>query len=530
MRTACAGNSSPDYDRLTATLPPRRAALLQPALLAGLMLGAAYLCVPFLGPLLAGVALLPLLRAWRGDHSPRRLLAASTLAMLVAQGVALGYFFPIEPVATLAVVAVQGAVNTLPWLILAGVGGKNPRRLWLLPGMWLCNDWAWSHLPQIVPTPLGGALGQIPAAIQIFEWTGVGGGTLGLLLLQVWLAEERFPLKRRLGLAAAALCLVAGWGSWVLLRGDETAAPTVEVALIRSGGYQPGGDLLPYLDRLAILTARSARSGADLAAWPEGALPWDILADTDDPLSGMLRDLPRRTGLPLLLGHDEVEGKRLYNTATVLGPNPDDAPQSYRKRWLLPGKEGRYFYGRAKDFAAPGNASRALRFIGRGGELRAIGPLICYEVLVAAAAVTQVHGGAEALLVLANDQEFWHTPARWQLDAQSRVRAVETRRSLLRVATRGELQHIDRYGRMVMRDAGKEPGFAIVRAALHGELGFYVRHPDWLPWLILATHLGILLFASGAALVATLSRISEMPPVNDCPCGPQAKPGQPSPT
>lgn len=475
-------------------LPP----LFLPALSSGLMLGTALLCVPYLGPLLAWVALLPLLQAWRQQrHGSSRLLAASALAMALAQGIALGYFAPLNPLAVAVLLLVQSAVASIPWLLLALLRHffreQGPRLLWLLPGLWLGNDWAWSQVAQIVPTPLGGALGQMLPAIQFYAWTGLAGGTLLLLLIQIALVQPPCLRRRHLLAAAAAIALVNAFGGWQLWRSDESENNTVAVALIRSGPYRIGDDIYPFFDRLMILSAQAARAGAELLIWPESALPADLTAEhaiaEQEPLKRALHSIPARHGVPLLFGYDEGAGRFLYNSAGLLTPDTarpaTGIGQSYRKRWLLPAEEGSYFFGLGKQHMLAGDHSHPLRYSGRDGASRAIGPLICYELLIPAAAVAQVRAGAQALLVLANDKNFWDSPARWQLDAQSRVRAVETRRSVLRAASVGALYQLDAYGRQVQRDDGSTPAFLIAQPDLRNELSLYVRYSDWLPLLVM---------------------------------------------
>jgi apolipoprotein N-acyltransferase len=431
-----------------------------------------------------------LLLAWRSAHPGGRLAAASGLAMLVAQGVALGYFFPFNPPGVALVVLVQASVASLPWLVLAGLrhwsGNAATRLLWWLPGLWLVNDWAWSFLPEIVPTPLGGALGGMPALIKLYAWTGLWGGTLGLLALQVWLVQDRFSLAQRLGGALALLCLASLAGNWLQWRDDASAHASAEVALIRTGPRNIQDDIHPWFDRAMILTARAARSGAQLTVWPEGVLPAPLIGQAEHPLHRALLAILARSGVPLLFGHDEAAGRFLYNSATLLRPGERlGNAQTYHKRWLLPEKEGGYFFGMGKRWMRAGETSHPLAFAARDGTLRRVGPLICYEALVSAAAVAQVRAGAQVLVVIAHDAEFQNTPALWQLDAQTQVRAVETGRAVIRVATQGALQHFDAHGREVLRDAGGAPGFSIVRPEFRTALTFYVRHPDWLPLLVL---------------------------------------------
>ncbi|GAB4396608.1 MAG: apolipoprotein N-acyltransferase [Rhodoferax sp.] len=467
--------------------PVRRATVA--ALLTGGLLGAAYLCIPHIGPILAWGALLPLLRLWQRERHPGFLAAASTLGMGLAQGVALGYFLPFDPAAVSLVLLVQACTASLPWLALAALCHLTRRRpagmLWLLPGLWLINEWIFSFVPDIVPTPLGGTLGGHPSSIWFYSLSGAWGGSLLLVFVQVWLVKARRPFGHRLAVVLLLIASLHVMGA-VLQWFAPLPQPQAKVALLRTGPHLPTDDILPWLDRAMDLSAHAVRAGADLVVWPEAMIPWDIASDESHPLQRALRSLPQRHGVAFIIGINQAPDPfSLYNSAVLLRPGESIAQaQIQHKRWLLPQRESAYFFGLGKGWVRSGDQSRALRFDDRTGARHAIGPLICYEVLVSAAGVAQVRAGAQALLVLANDAEFDHTPARWQLDAQARVRAIETGRDVLRVASVGALQHINAWGHKVLEQQG-DADFVLAAPGWHQGLDLYVRHPHWLPVLML---------------------------------------------
>lgn len=481
-------------------------------LASGVLLGTAYLCVPYLGPLLAWVALLPLLRLWRDELRLGARVWASALGMGLAQVLALGYFLPFAPAPMSVVLAVQAVAASLPWLALAGLCRltrlEPARALWLLPGLWLTNEWALSFVPDIVPTPLGGALGGLPEAIWFYGITGVWGGTLLLVSFQVGWITSRSARRRRYALAAGFVLLLHGLGA-LLPRLAPTQAPGAEIALVRTGALHPGDDIVPWLDRALILSAQAARAGAELIVWPESMIPWNVADNPAHPLHQALIAQPARHDVPFLLGINQaLDPFTLHNGAAMLRPGESlAAAQIQHKRWLLPLKESRYLFGLGTGWVRPGETHRALSFIGRNGQPYTLGPLICYEVLVSAAAVDQVRAGTQALVVLANDAEFHQTPARWQLDAQARVRAVETRRDVLRVASVGALQHFDAWGKQIVEQKG-EAGFVRVTPRWRDGASFYVRQPHWLPLLALC--------AVAAGILATLLYRSRAVPGGRC--------------
>lgn len=457
---------------------PSRESLWRDAVVSGLAYGLALWCLPGIGLALAACCLLPLLRHWqqalRSAAPPpwRRLGLASLLSMLVGQWLTLGYFLPQAPFVMPWVLTVQGLFATLPWLLLPLFRPLLGRHtLWALPVLWLVLDWAESGLDWLVPTPLGVTLGTAAPLLPLYAWSGIGGGTLLLLLWQVGVVQA--GLRRGIVVVAGWLLLSGGlWLSLPPVQDDQTARP---VALIRSGPLSDDNrGELALQDRLLRLSSRAVAAGARLVVWPESAL---LTALTEPgPVTQTLVRWTERQQVGLLAGHLDAE----HNGVSVRWP--DGRLASYHKRWLVPAAEHPYLFGLGPGRLQPGVAASSLP-VPEGGRL---GPLICYEVLIGQAGVEQVRAGAEALLVLANDVDFWNTPARWQLDAMARIRAVETGRDLLRVTSVGSLWHVDAWGRQVWRDDAAEPAARLVWPQWRQAQTWYVRYPASLPLLALA--------------------------------------------
>ena len=103
-----------------------------------------------------------------------------------------------------------------------------------------------------------------------------------------------------------------------------------------------------------------------------------------------------------------------------------------------------------------------------------VGILICYDVAFPSLARELVARGAEALVVLSNDD--WLDPdkplrttvAYWQHETLGRLRALENRTPLIQVATTGRTFSVDSRGRRTIAAAGDgppplEPAVAVLR-------------------------------------------------------------------
>ena len=112
-----------------------------------------------------------------------------------------------------------------------------------------------------------------------------------------------------------------------------------------------------------------------------------------------------------------------------------------------------------------------------------LGLAVCYEIVFPNVVGRQVQAGAEVLATLTNDA--WYGTS-WALDqhfAQAVLRAVETRRWVVRAALTGISGAVDPSGRVVQRlDAGDEGVLiADVRPAVGRTPA--VRWGDWWAWI-----------------------------------------------
>jgi apolipoprotein N-acyltransferase len=117
-----------------------------------------------------------------------------------------------------------------------------------------------------------------------------------------------------------------------------------------------------------------------------------------------------------------------------------------------------------------------------------IGPLICYEDTFPQLARSSVRTGADLLTVQTNNGWFGEGGAAYQHAAHSVLRAIETRRPVVRVGNGGWSGWIDEYGnvRDVMTDANGSIYFRGVHTVAVtrdrrwvGRESFYVQHGDW---------------------------------------------------
>lgn len=468
---------------------------------------------PVARPGLAWVAYAPLLIVLRRTRTgPRAAVLAwtwlTTFAWLVGAWFprAVTHYFEQPAIVGAAFfVAVSGLMAALEYVAFALCYRALARR-WspaivplLAAAAWVVADAGRTALFTGCPWGLPG-YSQVgfPLVIQIAELTGVFGVTFAVILGNAALAELCLAWWRRADVAAAfrgatvaaavvAMLLVYGA---IRLRDADDGAPATRVAVVQGNldvGSQwraehYGRNLEAYL-RLTHEILRD--SGATLVVWPESAMTFFL--DREPLYRAAIARVTGLHGAQLVAGGPRAVGEQsesYYNSAFLLRPDGTIAGR-YDKVRLLPFAE--YFpwsgidvlqrrFGRVRQFA-PGEPTALLQTVaGR------VGILVCNEAMFGAVANERVRAGAQVLVTLANDS--------WVGDAQFsamtvdmlRMRAVETRRWIVRASTSGPSGVVDPAGRMVTETPPASRATLVADVRSRDGLTPYARAGDVLPW------------------------------------------------
>jgi len=310
---------------------------------------------------------------------------------------------------------------------------------------------------------IGYSQAQVGLVAQVADMTGVFGVGFVVVLANAAIAELALALRARalprdvlVAACGAALVVAAtlAYGERMLRRSDGGGTP-VPVAVAQGNldlGSQwredfYGRNLDAYL-RLTLdaLRARPTR----LVVWPEAAMTFFL--DTDRAYQTAIGQVLASFGAQLVAGGPQaIPGTTTtYRNAAFLIEPSGAIGGRYDKERLLPFAE--YFpfpaldilrrsFGRVREFTPGERAPAPLPTVaGRAGVL------ICNEAMFAEVARDRVGAGAEVLLVLTNDT--------WVGDLQfadiafdmAVLRAIETRRWLVRASTAGPSAVIDPTG------------------------------------------------------------------------------------
>jgi len=286
-------------------------------------------------------------------------------------------------------------------------------------------------------------------------------------------------------------------------RSDPIRIAIVQPYIPQTVKWDPaeGPGIFEILEKTTLLAAATR---PDLIVWPEAVTPLAVNSEDTRP---WIESLVARAGTPLLLGSVRVERsgseETWINGAFVVTPKKGLESSFYTKRHLVPFGEFvpfRPLLGWMEKFVPIGGDFQAgtesnLLTVPLRGEAVNIGPLICYEDTYPGLARLSVLAGADFLAVLTNNGWFGEGGAAEQHAAHSVLRAVETRRPVLRCGNGGWSGWIDEYGHIratLTNDEGRIYFRGTRTVSLTRDLrwagreSFYVQHGDWFLFVCLA--------------------------------------------
>jgi len=396
-------------------------------------------------------------------------------------------------------------------------------KFWLLVPFWLAFEflhhtwelsWPW--------LTIGNCFSSTINFVQWYEFTGVSGGTLWALSINILLAKLIIGGKREIKpfVKILALIFVPILISYAILSvRDIKPEKEINVTVI-----QPNID--PYnvkfdesftsqLNKLhQQLTQSSLNKNTELVVLPETFIVAEEGYDINEADFKSSYELNNLLGLmkihfpnaSILSGastmHDFGPGEALsstarkygnaekyydsYNTAVYIDTNKNVT--FYHKSKLVPGAEIMPFRWLFKYFE-----QYALELGGTTGSLgiqntrtvfkddvfqTKIAPSICYESIYSDFMAQYVRKGAELICIVTNDGWWGNTPGHKQHLSYAKLRAIETRKQVVRSANTGISCFIDEMGRIQQQQPYWE--FAVInqKVELNNIKTFFVRFGD----------------------------------------------------
>jgi apolipoprotein N-acyltransferase len=474
-------------------------------------ISALLLSAPFLSPAFfatAWVAFVPLCRA---VDKQERLRGAGVLGWLVGFLANLfgfhwlvytisvfgGFPYFVSVVLFVFYAALQGAQTALFALLLKRFG-YGP--LFLVPVVfWVAIEF-W--FPFLFPWHLANSQSWLLSFIQTADLVGAYGVSFLVMWCNVILARALAAKKggATLPWVPALICAIGVIGSLAYghlrlgrVAAEIKAAPKLSVAAVQ-GNIPVGMKWDPQqmkTNLAAHVKLTRDIAGAQLVIWPESAVE-EWLPDSLPQLPKEFIELLELKGAHFIFGARSFSGTfagpnfKAFNTAFLTDAKGRVLGRYHKQVLLAFGEYLPFSSILAKLPAMPfadgftaGNGPSTLDLPG-GGK---IAPLICYEDLMPELARAFVRQTKANLLVnITNDAWYGDSVALWQHAQLAQLRAIETRRTLLRVTNTGATTVIDATGATVQ----SLPTFtgAVMSSKvelLEGE-SFYVRFGDWFAW------------------------------------------------
>jgi len=484
-------------------------------------------------PLLLFAGLVPLLLVehehWkaRKDNSWFGIFGYAYLAFLVWNALTTYWIYGSTFVGAIAAVLLNSLFMTIVFTLFhithrVLIGGNG--HFAALAGYWLSFEFL--HLRWDLNWPwlnLGHGFSAWTKWFQWYEYTGVFGGTLWILLVNILVFVlvrdllEKKSTKRLIWMRTAGIVLLIAIPaiiSFLMYKNYHEKPAPVDVIVVQPNvdPYNEQYELGPQviLDRMISLARTKADSNTHFVVCPESALQEYVWEDRFE-MSQSLRSLRQfnreykqlsfvtgistrklfAEGEPLsLTARKFKDAERYYdsyNTALYVGH--DSTFQKYHKSKLTPGVEKmpypslfKFLENYAIDLGGTVGSLGidAERTPFRVNDTLKIAPCICYESVYGEFMNGFIRNGANLIFVITNDGWWGNTPGHRQHLLFSSVRAVETRRSIARSANTGISCFINQRGDIQQRTDYWTP--AAIRQELNANTGltFYVKYGDYI--------------------------------------------------
>lgn len=360
---------------------------------------------------------------------------------------------------------------------------------------------------------LGNGFAGMHQIVQWYEFTGVYGGSLWILLSNIFAFEAYRQIKvqkqyKLAGIWVFILLLPIGFSIYQYKNYKEKSVP-VNVVTVQPNidPYEKYGST-PAAEQLQILSHLSdslGQTNTEYFIWPETAIPKYVDEErirTDNQFLQAQQWLSKYKNGTLITG---IESVRFYNDKRTISAkenpnggfydNYNSALQIensanvafYHKSKLVPGVEKlpfpEVFSFLIPVFAQLGGSTGGYGWQDEPSVLYAysgigVAPVICYESIWGDWVAGSVKQGAQFIAVITNDGWWGNTSGKDQHLLYAKLRAIETRRYIVRSANTGISGFINQRGDVVQQSKWWTRTALKADINLNDEITFYVNYGD----------------------------------------------------
>lgn len=478
------------------------------------------------------VALVPLLMISSGYGASARdfwrMTGWAALTFVLWNVATIWWVWIATPIGPITATIVSTFWNLVAFMLFHYVSKRASKALsyTLLVAAWVATEFLYTSA-EVMSFPwltLGNGFSGDIWAVQWYEWTGVMGGSVWVLLVNIAIFEAWRNRNAAKICVAAATLIVPIVVSLFLYFGWQPSEEKVTTSVI-----QPNVDC--YDEKFAdnkdwqieniVDLMRQVPSDAMLVVLPETAvpetlnddIPWSSKSTAEmrsvlDSLYPKAMAITGATTVKYYVDENErTETARnrggfyydVFNSAVAL--NPGMGGGVHHKMRLVIGVETMPFTGLLNKFVDLGGITGqlgrndiAIPFIKKD---YIAGPAICYEGLYGDCFARFIRHGAQIMTVLSNDGWWGNTSGHKRLFDFCRLRAIETRRGVARSANTGVSGFINSRGDVLERMDWEERGVLTYDMEIRNDVTLYVRYGDWIGRLgLFLTFLGVMYFTA----------------------------------
>jgi apolipoprotein N-acyltransferase len=372
---------------------------------------------------------------------------------------------------------------------------------------------------------LGNGFAATPQLIQWYEYTGVYGGTLwvlisNILLFRIWMAYKKDNKKVKALSIAFLVWIIVPISLSVLVYytyEEEVNPANVVVVQPNIDPYAKYGSFTPeqQLTKLIKLSKEKAQVNTEFFIWPETALVGfteEANFRSTSNYKSAIAFLDSFKNATIISGAETytIYKNKETETATYQEENNiwwdsfnsavaiENSPklQFYHKSKLVPGVEKmpfpkllsvlnplfEKFGGTTGGYGGQKEPSNLYASSGIG-----VATAICYESIWGEWIAKSVEKDAQFIAVITNDGWWGNTSGKDQHLQYASLRAIENRRWVARSANTGISAFINQRGDIVQKTKWWKDDAIKQDINLNTELTFYTLYPDWIvfPFLII---------------------------------------------
>lgn len=457
----------------------------------------------------------------RRRYSPNACFTFLLPGFVIFSILTLGWIRVISMIAAICVILIAAFLMSFTiWLAhRVRLRGGTALGYMSLIAFWLTLEFICLRIPFLSPwINLGNGLSKDVLFIQWYEVTGTAGGALWILLsnmfLFLFLANLTSQKREKLMYLSVWLIIVIGSSavSFVRYKTIKTSSGKEDEVVIVQPNIDPYKDkyTIPFEKQLAKVIGMAKPVVSENTDWlltPETTIddPVDETMVLENRYVRTFRDfIEYRPSLSVVTG---MVSFRSYSNGTTSGSTSDkrsyfnsafkidtsEVVEIHHKSKLVPGFEfipSKGFFGLISRFLPVlGNVNRGYSIQETGAcfentdKSRKIAPVICFESVFGEYITHYIKDGAGAIFIITNDGWWKNTIGYKQHLSFASLRAIETRRPVIRSANTGISCFIDIRGKINQKTEWWIPAVIKGNFSYEDRITPYVRFGDYLMYI-----------------------------------------------